>query len=183
MALLAEQLVDEWMNRQGFFTVRGIKEGVDEIDLLGVRPSSDAKKLEAWHVEVQVSFNPNAYISKLSRDEMAQLGVKNRNSAKQRPLALLELTAKEWVEGKFHKKRKVQMREQRWSGLSWRLILVHAEARYPIELEIISKLGIQLVPFAKVLNDLQATDGAMRGHSGTDLMEIISYFSSKQLPR
>ena len=39
MALLAEQLVDEWLNRKGFFTVRGIKEGVDEIDLLGVRPS------------------------------------------------------------------------------------------------------------------------------------------------
>jgi len=38
MALLAESLVDEWLNRQGFFTVRGIKHGVHEIDLLGVRP-------------------------------------------------------------------------------------------------------------------------------------------------
>ena len=37
MALLAESLVDEWLNRQGFFTIRGIKHGVGEIDLLGVR--------------------------------------------------------------------------------------------------------------------------------------------------
>ncbi len=35
MALLAEPLVDEWLNRKGFFTLRGIKHRVREIDLLG----------------------------------------------------------------------------------------------------------------------------------------------------
>jgi hypothetical protein len=28
MAFLAETLVDEWLNRQGYFTVRGIKDGM-----------------------------------------------------------------------------------------------------------------------------------------------------------
>ena len=40
MAALAESLVDAWLNRQGFFTVRGLKHGIDEIDLLGVRPNN-----------------------------------------------------------------------------------------------------------------------------------------------
>jgi hypothetical protein len=31
MALLDEQLVEEWLNRQNFFTMRGIKCGVDLI--------------------------------------------------------------------------------------------------------------------------------------------------------
>jgi hypothetical protein len=35
MALLAESLVEEWLNRSGFFTMRGIKCGVNELDLLG----------------------------------------------------------------------------------------------------------------------------------------------------
>ena len=48
MAFLAETLVDEWLNRQGYFTVRGLKDGVSEIDLLGVRPGP--KGLEACHV-------------------------------------------------------------------------------------------------------------------------------------
>jgi hypothetical protein len=52
MALLAEQLVDEWLNRNGFFTLRGIKSGVHQIDLLGVRMSKG--RLEGWHVECQV---------------------------------------------------------------------------------------------------------------------------------
>lgn len=35
MALLAEQLVEEWLNRQGYFTIRCIKIGV-HVDLINV---------------------------------------------------------------------------------------------------------------------------------------------------
>ncbi len=56
MAFLAETLVDEWLNRQGYFTVRGLKDGVSEIDLLGVRRGPSG--LEACHAEVQASFRP-----------------------------------------------------------------------------------------------------------------------------
>ena len=40
MALLAEELVEEWLNRQGYFTIRGIKFGVHEIDLQGAASQS-----------------------------------------------------------------------------------------------------------------------------------------------
>ena len=38
MSLLAEEVVEEWLNRNGYFTIRGIKVGVDEIDILAIRP-------------------------------------------------------------------------------------------------------------------------------------------------
>jgi Holliday junction resolvase-like predicted endonuclease len=41
MSLLAETLVEEWLNRKGYFTIRGIKDSIDEIDVLGVKSS--------WH--------------------------------------------------------------------------------------------------------------------------------------
>ena len=45
MSLLAETLVDEWLNRKGLnLPFDGIKDGVDEIDLLGVRPIKMASK-------------------------------------------------------------------------------------------------------------------------------------------
>ena len=37
MALLAEELVQEWLNRQGYFTIRGIKGGVRSIYVVGIR--------------------------------------------------------------------------------------------------------------------------------------------------
>ena len=54
MALLYKQLVEEWLNRQNFFTIRGIKSGNDEIDLLAIRPTPEG--MECWHVEVQISY-------------------------------------------------------------------------------------------------------------------------------
>jgi hypothetical protein len=39
LALFAEALVEEWLNRKGYFTIRGVKVGNSEIDLLAVSPS------------------------------------------------------------------------------------------------------------------------------------------------
>ena len=41
MSLLAEVVVEEWLNRRGYFTIRGVKLGNDEIDLLAMRPLSN----------------------------------------------------------------------------------------------------------------------------------------------
>ena len=69
------------------------------------------------------------------------------------------------------------MREARWAGLQWQFKLVHAVARHPVELEMIANQGIELVSFQKVLEDLEAAGGDMRGHSGTDILDIISYYN------
>lgn len=37
MALIAEEVVEEWLNQQGYFTIRGIKIGVHEMDILAVK--------------------------------------------------------------------------------------------------------------------------------------------------
>jgi hypothetical protein len=105
MALLAEQLVDEWLNRKGFFTLQGIKKGVHEIDLLGIRMIDG--RLEGWHVEVQVSFRPVSYISRLSKEQQKELGAKSATSAIMRGPQIVEPSIDEWVEKKFkHRQRK-----------------------------------------------------------------------------
>src|SRR6266446_3893079 len=64
MSLLGEEVVEEWLNRNGYFTIRGIKVGVDEIDILAIRPCPDGK-CECRHIEVQVSINAISYITKV----------------------------------------------------------------------------------------------------------------------
>lgn len=177
VAALAEQLVDEWLNRQGFFTIRGVKQGVHEIDLLGIRPSKNGThQLEAWHVEVQISFNPVSYISKLSPAQIEELGAKSKNSSKKRSSTFLEQTVAHWVLGKFKSLRKQQMREGCWPGLDWKPYLVHAKAKHPEELELIARQGIMLIEFSQVLKDLRDIEALYKGNSGTDIVDIISYF-------
>lgn len=56
MAKVAEIIVEEWLNRQGYFTVRSLKK-VNEIDLLAYCPRTG----DALHVEVNGSPDPQGY--------------------------------------------------------------------------------------------------------------------------
>ncbi len=66
MSLLAEEIVEEWLNRQGFFAIRGIKQGVQEIDLLAIRIRDG--EIEKRHVEVQASIRPVSYVTSVSKE-------------------------------------------------------------------------------------------------------------------
>jgi hypothetical protein len=174
MALLAESLVDEWLNRKGFFTIRGIKHGVGEIDLLGVRPVESS--LEAWHVEVQASFRPISYIAPLS-EEAREGFAKSRTSMKTRPPELVERAAAAWVEKKFTSKSKCVARDKAWPGMNWKYKLVHAVVRWRDEVGAIAAKGVVVIPLYQVLTDLGRSEAAgIRGSAGTDLSEIIEYF-------
>lgn len=174
MAILAESLVDEWLNRKGFFTIRGIKHGVDEIDLLGVHPG--ASGLEGWHVEVQASFRPIGYIAKLP-DEAVHGFAKSRSSMKQRPPELVDRAATAWVEKKFKSTSKHAARKLAWPGIEWKYILVHAVVRWPAEVEAIARNGVEVIPLHRVLSELGKPDASgIRGSAGTDLSEMIEYF-------
>jgi hypothetical protein len=179
MALLAETLVDEWLNRQGFFTVRGLKHGNDEIDLLGVRPREAS--LEAWHVEVQASFRPIGYISPVT-DEIRTRFDATPKSAKKRPPEIVKECAEAWVEAKFERDTKQKARDAAWSGLTWKYVFVHAVVREPVELHVIRQRNVELVPLIKVLRELKHKAGAVRGGAGTDLSEIMEYFNDHVHP-
>src|SRR4051812_18899274 len=105
MALLGESLVEEWLNREGFFTIRGVRHGVDEMDLLAIRREKNGK-ITGWHVEVQVSFRPVAFIGKLPK------GTMNRQSVRARSVQEVEDCARTWVEAKFKAAAKAKMRDQ-----------------------------------------------------------------------
>lgn len=176
MALLAESLVEEWLNRAGYFTIRGIKIGVDEMDLLAVRPQDG--KLEAWHVEVQVSVNPVSYITHLTNEQTKKYG-KKKTSAWQRPPDELRKSVEAWVDKKFRSKTKTNARDRAWPNLSWAHHLVHGKVKHPEELELIRKHKIHTIPFYEVLTSLcDKTTGAQKGSAGSDIADMIAYFES-----
>jgi hypothetical protein len=174
MALLAEQIVEEWLNRRGYFTMRGIKHGVNEVDLLGIKNLNG--KIVGVHVEVQVSVNPNAYISKLDETAMKKLGAKSKNSAKVRTNEILGVTVKQWVDKKFRNTKKRDVREQCWSGINWEYEFVHGKVKYALELDLIKNEGIKITPFSKVIDDLLNAETTIKGQSGTDFLDIISHY-------
>ena len=105
MALLAEELVEEWLNRQGYFSIRGVKIGVDEIDLLAIKFPAKSEPI-CRHIEVQASIRPMSYLTGIPKKHRAP-GQSSR-SAKARSVELLEACVADWVRKKYFKKKRLK---------------------------------------------------------------------------
>lgn len=160
MSLLDEQLVDEWLNRKNFFTIRGIKCGVDEIDLLAIRENAD--QTERWHVEVQVSFRPIGYIG-------------GDTNARKRTAEEIRAGVEQWVAKKFTSARKVARRNEIAPKKTWRHIFVHGVVRNEIELTHMQELGVELIPYRQILTDLMITGSGHSSSTASSILEIIGY--------
>jgi len=160
MALLDEQLVEEWLNRQNFFTMRGIKSGVDEIDLLAIRPTTEG--MECWHVEVQISYRPVGYIG-------------GDTNARKRTKKELRAGVEQWVAKKFTSPKKVKRRNEILSDASWKKFLVHAVLKDEAELTIMEELGVELIPYKRVLEDLRLEKKSKSSSAASGIVEMLNY--------
>ena len=160
MALLDEQLVEEWLNRKNFFTIRGIKCGVDEIDLLGVHHGETEN--ECWHVEVQVSFRPIGYVG-------------GDTNARKRTADEVRAGVEQWVEKKYTSERKVARRNEVLPNANWRYVFVHGVLRDEAELEHMKQLGVELVSYKQVVRELIDDKATHSSSVASNIAELLRY--------
>jgi hypothetical protein len=169
MALLAEELVEEWLNRQGYFTIRGIKLGVHETDLLAIRPASG--DIECRHLEVQASVRPVSYITRVPRSVQKATG-RAATSARVREDDELREGVLEWVEKKFDHPKKRKLRHSlcphRWT----RELVVH-NVKHHRELEFIAEAGITVHRLADIIADLKRNQMAVQAAAGSHLVDLV----------
>lgn len=157
MALFAETLVEEWLNRRGYFTVRGAKAGLLEMDLLAIQHGGSGHP-KALHVEVQVSTGPISWITKWPPPLQRELGIAP-NNARGRTDEQLSQCVEAWVGKKFRDPRVMSIRERLWPGAQWKFLLVHGAVRHPQELPTIANHGIEVVEITNVIDDLVKGSG------------------------
>lgn len=170
MALLGEEVVEEWLNRQGYFTIRGIKLGVHEIDILAFKPNFRGQH-ECRHLEVQISTNPIAYISKVPKALQKERGI-GPDNAKTRPSDELSVGVKEWIFKKFDHPKKVNLRKHLWNG-AWSRELVVNAVKHPEELDEFKAQGISIVPFENIVREMVSMETIISSAAGTDLLTLM----------
>jgi hypothetical protein len=170
MALLAEEVVEEWLNRQGYFTIRGVKIGVHEMDLLAVRVT--ATRLDCRQVEVQASVNPVSYLTPLPKEVRKKTGRADAN-AKLRSDDELRRGVREWVEKKYNLREKRQLREKLAPGPWSRELVVH-RLKYPKEREMIAEEGVTVLNLSKVVEDLKGGVGLLERAAGSHLIDLVA---------
>ena len=170
MSLLGEEVVEEWLNRNGYFTIRGIKLGNDEIDILAIRPLPDGKH-ECRHIEVQVSINPISYITKVPAAIRKETGIGPHN-AKKRDAAQLTQGVHEWVEAKFNSRRKAELRNSLCPG-SWTRELVVGVVKHEEELDLLRQAGVMVHRLKDILAEMVEKSTVVKAAAGTDLFDLM----------
>jgi hypothetical protein len=170
MALLAEELVEEWLNRNGYFTIRGVKLGVHEIDLLAIRPWEG--RLECRHLEVQASVRPVSYVTRVPKEIQKATG-RAASSAKTRTDEELRQGIKEWVHKKFDHPAKHALRIRLAPG-PWSRELVLHQVKFQREVELVQEAGITVHRLSHILNELNSGDLLLEGAGGGHLVDLVS---------
>jgi hypothetical protein len=168
MALLAEEIVEEWLNRDGWFTIRGAKLGVHEIDILAVKVASG--RVECRQVEVQVSIFPISYISRVPK--ALQKNGRSATSAKRRPVEELRIGIREWIEKKFDHPRKKALRKKLYPGVWTRELVIHNVA-HDEELQEIRSAGITIHKLRDVIEDLTHDGNFVEKAGGADFAALV----------
>jgi hypothetical protein len=170
MSLLAEVIVEEWLNRQGYFTIRGVKLGNDEIDILAIRPLSNGN-VECRHLEISISTNPISYFSPLPKSIRKATG--RAVSAKKRSHELLAEAVLDWVDKKYRKPNKLQLLNSLGYGDWSREFVIH-KVKYPDEIELIRSYGIKILHLSDIVKELRTGKTPIKAASGADLLELMS---------
>ena len=163
MALLDEEIVEYWLNNNGYFCMRGIKTGLGEIDFLAVKPLEEG--YECLHVEVTVSFRPIGYIG-------------GGPSAKRRTPQEVVAGVDSWVEKKFTDPKKALKRQELFPNATWGFVLVCANVKHEEELALFEERGLEVVRYRDILEDL-ATSRTQVNSTAGHIIEMLRYMRSE----
>lgn len=186
MALIAEEIVEEWLNRQGYFTIRGIKLGNDEIDLLAVKQDVSGI-VKCRHIEVQASMRPVSYISKVPKEKQKKGKAANNASRSEEELSV---GVEEWVQKKFRNDNKKKLMQRLWHGeWSSELVLHNVKTgkdKIEKEVELIKGHGIKIIRLKEIIASLAAAEFPMnekfpvKSAAGADFIDLILMDASTQ---
>ena len=170
MSLLGEEIVEEWLNRKGYFTIRGIKLGVHEIDILAIKPLVNGG-YECRHIEITISINPISYISKVPKALQKERGI-GANNAKRRDETQLSQGVAEWIDKKFNHEGKADLRRRLCPG-NWTKELVVNVVKDDKEISLFQKAGVGVILLKDVVADMVKGGDIIRAASGSDLVDLV----------
>ena len=160
MARLGEEVIIEWLNCDGYFTIRSVKIGSSEIDVLAIKPLAGGGHF-CRHIEVQLSPHPMSYIA------AGSMGAKKKTDAE------LGAAVKDWVDKKFNRPKVVKLRKSLCES-EWTKELVLWNVKYESEVREIERLGIKVWRLRAILEDMEKYNrGRHYSAAGRDLLALI----------
>jgi hypothetical protein len=189
MALIGEEVVEEWLRQQRYFTIRGIRRGNGEIDILAVQ-LRDGKLPHLRHVEVHAAMDPISHVTPWTDSLRDELKLKGKANARKRTAEQQTACIKAWIANKFENEKKRALRELVCPGGEWEREFVVNKVKWDGELKEIGTY-VKVTRLKDVLADLKSwAENRKKGNGGftasgaplIDLMLMLSADKSPSIP-
>jgi hypothetical protein len=139
MSDLIADVVGEWLCLKGYFIIRGLKVGLNEIDVLAIKPR-DGRIAEAAHYEISISTTPIGYLGK-------------RNARRQSETEVRKSVAR-FVAKKYTNANTVKLIE-RLVGKRYDRYFVTGNRKHEMEVVALKEHGVKVIPVTQVLAELR----------------------------
>ncbi len=164
MASISEQVVEEWLRRQGFFTIRGARVGNQEMDILALKYQNG--KVVAHHYEVHASYT--------AIGQFFGKGIKPKEIKEKG----LEGAVQDFFRKKFLAEKKRKLRN-RLVGceLDWKFHYVVHKVRSKEALEIVPTLRdprVKVIRYCEVCKELNSAKKPEHTATGKDLANLLN---------
>lgn len=139
MSDLIADVVGEWLCLKGYFIIRGLKVGLNEVDVLAIKPR-DGKITEAAHYEISIGVNPVGYLGEPSARRQTEAEVRG--------------SVARFVVKKYTNANTVKLIE-RLVGKKCARYFVTGNRKHEMEIIALREHGIKVIPVTQVLTELR----------------------------
>ncbi|MBI2049856.1 MAG: hypothetical protein HYT35_00135 [Candidatus Staskawiczbacteria bacterium] len=156
---IIENIVANWFNSKGYFLIKNLKIGVNEIDILAVKLNNDQKVGDAIHIEIQCSSNPIGYIG-------------GSSSAKRRNVSEIKLGVASYIDRKFNNK-KIRNVIERLIGNKYRKMFICGKLKYENTIKYFEKDGIEVMRVWQIFKETKTNKGKYKTGEGNRYHQLL----------
>src|SRR3989344_4665719 len=156
---IIENIVANWFNSKGYFLIKNLKVGVNEIDILAVKLNNNQKVDDSIHIEVQCSSNPIGYIG-------------GSSSAKKRNASGIESGVAAYIDKKFNNK-KIKNVIERLIGNKYRKMFICGKLKDESTIKYFKKNGIKVMRVWQIFKEIKANKGECKTSEGNRYHQLL----------
>ncbi len=147
---LIADIIGEWLCLKGYFIIKGLKIGLNEIDVLAIKPK-DGKIDEAAHYEISISTSPVGYLG--------------ARSAKRQSDEQVRKSVARFIAKKYTNEKTVKLIE-RLVGKGYTRNFVTGNRKHEMEIIALEEAGINVISVTKILGEIRDLKEKRKMHKG-----------------
>mgnify|MGYP001594322883 CR=1 FL=1 len=156
---IIENIVANWFNSKGYFLIKNLKVGVNEIDILAIKLNNEQKVDDSIHIEVQCSSKPIGYIG-------------GSKSAKKRSASEIKLGVMTYIDKKFNKK-KIKNVIEKLIGNKYRKMFICGRLKDESTIKYFEKNGIEVMRVWQIFKEIKVNKEEYKTGEGNRYHQLL----------